>query len=239
MTLWDDYCNPIQDQGNCGSCTAFGITGIAELRAFIKYGVLPKLSEKDLFACSGGTCARGNTMEAAFARAMRGIPVYECCPYVDKDTMCGEGRCENWWENAIKILNPTKLETNKEIDNAIDEGGAVATLAVYESFTHYKKRIYTGPTGPYDPLVGYHCIGITGMDIDNNADRIRNSWNTTWGEEGKGWITRGICGLKYYVFDVSNDVEPDEEPDGFEYNPALIAIIIIIIIAIIAYAVTR
>jgi len=226
-------CQPIQDQGNCGSCTAFGITGIAELRAFLKYGTPIKLSEKDLFFCSGGKCAQGNTMDAAFARAMRGIPVYECCPYEDKDALCGQDRCEEWWSNAIKVLDPELIIDDTEIDIEIDGGGIVGTMAVYESFTYLVgDDVYTGPTGIFDPLLGYHCIGIVGRTGDG-ADILRNSWATDWGNEGYCKITRKCSGLEYWRLDISNEVEPDDGPepdDGLPVNPLILAIIVIVII---------
>lgn len=233
MSDYRGYCQPIQDQGNCGGCTAYGTVGITELRDFLKYGVLKKYSETDLFACSGGTCSQGNTMEATFARAMRGIPLEVCRPTVNVDTRCGEGRCEEWWINAIKILNPRKLTTKEEIDEAIDSGGVVATLEVHESFTHITEGIYTGPTGSFDPLLGYHCIGIVGRTEDG-ADLLRNSWNLDWGEGGYCWIKRGVSELEYYVFDVSDEVEADE-PDEEPVIPSILPIIFIIVIAVFAF----
>jgi len=232
MSDYRGYCQPIQDQGNCGSCTAYGSCGITELRGHLKYGALAKLSETDLFACSGGTCARGNTVEATFNRAMRGVPLYDCRPSVDHDTDCGDGRCPDWWINAIKIVSPRQLATDAEINAAIDAGGVVATMAVPESFTHYTGGHYTGQLGPHDPVLGYHMIGIVGRD-DDGFDLLRNSWNVDWGEDGYCWIQRGVCELEYYVFDVSDDVEPEEpQPEPEPVNWGLIALLAIIVIAV-------
>ncbi|AQK92748.1 Core-2/I-branching beta-16-N-acetylglucosaminyltransferase family protein [Zea mays] len=64
---WSTYgaVTPIQDQGDCGSCWAFGVTGLIEAAHFIRNKELIKLSEQHLidgnnlrnFGCKHGSCS--------------------------------------------------------------------------------------------------------------------------------------------------------------------------------------
>lgn len=48
-----NYVNPIQDQGNCGSCWAFAAAAAMESAHAIFQGSLYKLSEQNLVSCAG------------------------------------------------------------------------------------------------------------------------------------------------------------------------------------------
>lgn len=51
---WTAYgvVNPVQDQGNCGSCYAFATVAVLESNYAIAHGVLYKLSEQQIVDCS-------------------------------------------------------------------------------------------------------------------------------------------------------------------------------------------
>ena len=55
----DGYCNPIQDQGNCGSCWAFAAVAVMESSHAIFQGSLYKLSEQQLVSCAGSRWGNG------------------------------------------------------------------------------------------------------------------------------------------------------------------------------------
>jgi len=191
---WTKYCSPIQDQGNCGSCSAFGTTGIMEAVIRIKDQNPTedvKLSESDLLLCSGGTCELGNTMENTFAKAMRGVATEKCQPYQVWYRYCGDGRCDNWWLTGKKINGWQPITDKAQIKKILDTiGPLVSTMTVHESFLHYQSGVYHN-LGSQDAEVGGHAIGIVGYDDSLGAWRLRNSWNTGWGEQGYCWIAYG------------------------------------------------
>ena len=87
-----DWTTAIRDQGNCGSCVAFGTVGAIESRLEIVHnnpGLSPDLSEAHLFFCGGGQCDTGWWPSAAMNYARdTGIADEACYPYADYDQPC-------------------------------------------------------------------------------------------------------------------------------------------------------
>lgn len=184
---WRAYCSPIRDQGQCGSCSVFGTIGSWEANQKIKKNENIDLSERDLFACSFGTCEGGNTMDNVLKRGLKGVATEKCCPYVPKTSYCGEGRCYKWWETGYKLNSWETIEDIKEMKKRLSLKTLVGVMAVHESFLHYKEGVYHS-LGEEDQLVGYHCISIVGFDDDKEAWLLRNSWSEDWGMKGYCWI---------------------------------------------------
>ena len=225
---WTALAEPIQDQGQCSSCTSFGLVGVMEALYFQKYGKQVKLSERDLFFCSGGKCEEGNTMEAPLDHARdEGVATGECCPYGDvadgRDRDCGEGRCGEWWVEGVKIASWVKLNKQAEIDAAIREGPLFMSMAVPQSFMNYVGGVFHS-LGVFDPIVGYHAIGCFGKDFDNRWIEVRNSWGPQgWGEESlskhipgeRGWFRAQAddeaLELEYYKVVINGPI-PEPEP---------------------------
>ena len=227
---WSALAEPIQDQGECGSCTAFGLTGVIEALYLQKYGKRVKLSERDLFFCSGGSCGRGNTMEAPLARAQEsGIATDGCCPYGDvvagRDHSCGDGRCGEWWKDGVKIASWSRLDTPADIDAAIRAGPVFMSMAVPQSFMNYRGGIYHS-LGLFDAIAGYHAIGCFGKNFEEGWIEGRNSWGASeWGEESvsnhipgeEGWFRvksdDPALELDFYKVVVNGPIpEPDPSP---------------------------
>ena len=205
------YCPPIRDQGNCGSCTAFGTIGAWETLLRI-IGNNVDLSEADLFFCSGGTCETGNYMWRVLERAKIGVATEECCPYEPRTKRCGEDRCEKWWETGYKIANWKEITNVEEMKQLVP---LVGVMEVHESFLHYKGGVYHS-LGPADRIVGYHCVSIVGWDDEKGAWLVRNSWGTGWGEKGYAWVKYGdskIDQVMYKLFLSSKKPDPkDDKP---------------------------
>ena len=93
-----NYVTPIRNQGNCGSCWAFGsIAGLesATLLAEKTPGVNLNLSEQVLLSCSGGgSCENGGYIVTNFFQST-GVPFEYCDPYSATDGYCG---------NLLKLL---------------------------------------------------------------------------------------------------------------------------------------
>ena len=206
-------CTPIRDQANCGSCTAFGTLGAWEELL----GGKIDLSERHLFFCAGGGCNSGNTPEATFAQALKGVCLEECLPYgtasIGIDSACENGICSEWWTNGKKLASWMSITDIKEMKDLLDQGIALpTTMTVHQSFMNYVSGVYHS-LGASDPIVGYHMICTVGYDDEKGAWLIRNSWGIGWGEAGYVWIKYGDSEIDstMYQLVLSND-QPDPTP---------------------------
>ena len=227
---WTYLAQPIQDQGQCGSCVAFGLTGVMEALYKQKYGKDVKLSERDLFFCSGGKCEQGNTMEAPLDHAEDvGVATEDCLPYGDTingvNHDCGDGRCGEWWVSGIKIASWRKLAP-AEIDEAIRRGPLFMSMAVPQSFMNYAGGIYHS-LGLFDSIVGYHAIGCFGKNFEDGWIEGRNSWGATeWGEESvsnhipgeEGWFRAKqddpALELEFYEVEINGQIPEPKPPES-------------------------
>jgi hypothetical protein len=195
---------------------------------FQKYGIHIKLSERDVFVCSGGSCDQGNTMEAPFDYARDvGVATEECCPYGDTingaDHSCGDGKCGTWWVDGVKIASWWKLTNQTEIDTAIREGPVCMSMAVPQSFMNYAGGVYHS-LGAFDPIKGYHAIGCFGKNFTEGWIELRNSWGAQgWGEKSlsdhitgeEGWARvkadDAALELEYYKVIINGPI-PEPQP---------------------------
>jgi len=207
----------VRDQGDCGSCTAFGTIGAWEalIRIQAKDTTLDvDLSESDLFSCSGGKCDEGNTVENVLNRALYGVCLESCLPYRPVDRPCGEGRCGEWWKSGKKLKQWLPIDAPEVMKSLLDGRGPLAgTMAVHQSFFNYVEGVYHS-LGVMDPIVGYHMIAIVGYDDSIGAWLIRNSWGTEWGMDGYCWVRYGDSRIDEEMYSLEPDgpIEPEPSP---------------------------
>jgi C1A family cysteine protease len=223
---WENYCSPIQDQGDCGSCTAFGTIGTWEplIRLLENNSSYPiDLSERDLLACSGGSCGNGNTMSNTLNWALKGICLESCCPYDATDHSCGEGRCEKWWLTGKKLKSWRSVVGVSEMKSLLDVGPLVSTMMVHQSFMNYVSGVYHS-LGNQDQILGGHCVAIVGYDDVKGAWLLRNSWGAGWGMSGYCWIQYGdsLIDTVMYLLEPDGVIpEPGPSPSPCSFGNAI------------------
>jgi len=79
----------------------------------------------------------------------------------------------------------------------VSHGPLSVSFEVYNDFMNYKSGIYhhTGLTNRFSPFeITNHAVLLVGYGTDNGAPywTVKNSWGTTWGEEGYFRIRRGF-----------------------------------------------
>lgn len=218
---WSSLAQPIQDQLYCGSCLAFGVTGVWEIRHRQVYNEEIKLSEQHLFTCSGGLCSEGNTVMAVMEQALCGVALEQDLPYKQgsgKDFTCREGIKDGWYTRAKKLSDWYTISDKTVMRRLIAMMPLVAVMAVHQSFLNYGGGVYHS-LGEADPVKGYHCIGCLGADDDLVAWLLRNSWGTDWGESGYCWIQYGDSQIDDTMYIVVPSQEPVPNP-GPEPSPS-------------------
>ncbi len=208
---WRSFCSPIRDQGNCGSCTAFGTIGAWEPAMRITFAKDMDLSERDLFFCSGGFCDLGNMMEPVLTTAVGGIASEADCPYIPVDCACGSGKATDWTTRGAKLTSWKGVTDPAEMKTLLDKTPLVGVMDVHESFLHYQGGVYHS-LGAEDPVVGGHCIAIVGYDEAKGAWLLRNSWGLDWGEAGYGWIQYGDSAIDQIMYSLEICVDPPAPP---------------------------
>lgn len=181
--------NPIQDQGQCGSCWAFSATQSIESIYAIKTGTLIKLSEQNIVDCVV-SCAgcEGGSMDYAFEylkRFQKGYQEYlSNYPYTAVD-----GRCAYSQSKSVQVLNDYHdVSQGDEVALAVDvqKHGpiAVGIDASNWGFQLYTRGIYDDPN--CNPRNVDHGVGLIGYGSENGVNYwiVRNSWTRSWGEEG-------------------------------------------------------
>jgi len=216
-TSWDwrtkGVVNPIQNQGQCGSCWTFSTIAAIESALAIKSGKLQKLSEQEVVDCSHGcvledgqqVCnqgCNGGWMWSALTDIISwgGEELETVYPYTAET-----GTCKKTKANTIDpIANYTCLSGPNKANETNMASFLVANGPLSIAMDAGILQSYS--SGIIDPTAGEcsttsldHAILIVGYGVEGTKPFwiVRNSWGTSWGEEGYFRIIRGkgACGL--------------------------------------------
>lgn len=190
--------NPIKDQGQCGSCWAFSAIQAVESAVALKTGTLYNLSEQQLvdcddmdFGCSGGW------MDNAFSwiNQNNGLCSEDDYPYVSGNSGMSD-KCLttcNLKPNT-KVLLHVDIPVNSDeslMDVLSLQPVSVAIEADQTGFQFYSSGVFTGTCG----TVLDHGVGLVGYGVNTTSNLsyyiLRNSWGTSWGDNGYMYIGRG------------------------------------------------
>jgi C1A family cysteine protease len=190
------YCPPVYDQGNLGSCTANAAAAMSQF-LMIKHGLgdyMPsrlalywwnRFQEKTVNQDSGASL-----YDAMNTLVKYGVPHENLWPYIT--------------EGNRFIVKPTKDVWSDGYWHSIDKGMSVVQnltvmktclaqgypfmfgFLVYQSFeSEVVARTGIMPMPGYrDAVLGGHAVMAVGYDDSMGMFKIRNSWGNTWGLNG-------------------------------------------------------
>jgi len=194
---------PVKNQGQCGSCWAFSATGLLEGFNFINKGELVSFSEQQIVDCDTNQnegCNGGWPYLAVEYAAENGIETESDYPYTAKD-----GKCKFQKSKAVKVANgysfvPTA--SAHELKAALAKGPvAVLIEADQQAFQFYSSGVITKGCGA-DLNHAVLAVGY-GKFEGHEAFVVKNSWGTSWGQDGYVLIGtsqkenkgKGVCGI--------------------------------------------
>jgi len=183
-----------KDQGDCGSCWAFGSVAAVESSFAIaaKRNVQP-LSEQALLDCAGIPnfgCSGGRVVSALrhMAREKNGVFLLSAYPYVAKKGGCAASKLSKYGY----VGNVTALaKSDAALMAAIHATGPIAVSLNANALQSYESGVI--PASECPPNKGAnHVVSVVGWGSQPDDSRakgkidywiIRNSWAADWGEE--------------------------------------------------------
>ncbi len=193
---WADYggVTPVKDQGNCGSCWAFGTHGAFEGSYAILNKVQINSSEQDTLDCSGaGDCGGGWWAYDYLVKT--GSAEEANYPYHAVKETCQSAavrpyKATVWGYVNSRVAVPSVAELKKALCKYGPLGVAVA---VTPAFKAYKSGVFNESSS----ADVNHAVTLIGWDDSKQAWRIKNSWGIGWGESGYMWIAYGCNQIGY------------------------------------------
>jgi C1A family cysteine protease len=202
-----EFCSPIVNQGELGSCTANAASGIVEYfqnKAFGTYTPVSRLfvykATRNLMKMKGDSGAYIRSTMGALA--LFGAPPEKYLEYdIERFDIEPPAFCYSFAQNyqAIKYfrLDEQKL-TETEILASIKQTLNQNVPAMF-GFTVYSSiNRAIGGKIPFperaDTVLGGHAVAAIGYDdsmkigSSTGAFIIRNSWGTEWGDKGYGYL---------------------------------------------------
>lgn len=205
----------VRNQGQCGSCWAFGAAGALSHRHCLK-GNKVQLSEQNLVDCSNfpNMGCNGGMMWATWSWIQKhGLVTEECMPYYSGENGTDTRGCLSTCEDKTPITKRYACATNdydhtQGKDNIAREiktnGATELAFTVYEDFINYASGIYVyDPATSGNKLGGHAVIAIGyGHDEETGIDYwiCQNSWRTTWGDKGYFKIRAGDVGSSDQIY---------------------------------------
>jgi len=195
----------VVNQGQCGSCWAFGATASLEAIIAIKRGVQVKLSEQQLVDCvilSSG-CNGGLASNALFYASLNDICHANQYGYVARQGDCRSEKCDvskKMAEKRIDSVNDlTPYDMGALHKAAAQQVVSVSVQANEHVFQFYRKGIIDADC--HDSV--NHAVAAVGYGVEDGKKYwiLKNSWGPNWGDKGYLRILRedgfkaGMCGI--------------------------------------------
>jgi len=213
---------PVKNQGNCGACWTFATMGSIESTWKKNFGTGDvDLSEDNLNNCHGFDwlpCDGGNLYMSAAYLSRKSGPVLESQdPYTATSNSCPTGLLEASYIGDIRFLpKDTSL-----IKQAIINYGALYTNMRWEDsyYNSGNKTYYYSESNPTN-----HAVLLIGWD-DNKVTNggtgawiIKNSWGTSWGENGFFYISYNDAKVNSLVGYLPTKLNYDEDVVLYFYD---------------------
>lgn len=197
---WD--VTPVKDQGSCGSCWAFGTIGAIEAVHKHSTGKEVILAEQQLVDCSGQNCGGGSQEHAMSYLANGDIYTESSYPYTAKN-----GNCKSGTASGVRISGyKSTAKSDSALASALQDNALTVSIKVDSKFRSYKSGVASGMATPCG-----HNHAVTLTAFDDTTMKIKNSWGTSFGENGYIRFKRTTSGCGAWGIFTKGGVMPQGE----------------------------
>ena len=192
---------PVKNQGQCGSCYSFSVSGAVEAAYFLKKHSLKSFSESQIVDCAGAYltfgCHGGEPAMAMEYVKKNGATTESLYPYVPKKENC-------YYRSSMMVTGVSEVylvEPGQEhLLGAVVGRPISAAVWAGKSWQHYRGGIYNDYSDCKPLGLLNHAVLVVGYGSSNGEEYwlVKNSWGTAWGEKGYIRLIRtktgpGIC----------------------------------------------
>jgi cathepsin L len=210
LSAWDwrtqGKVTPPKQQG-CGDCWAFATTAQIESAFLIAGWSQSDLAEQEILDCSGaGDCSGGRRWDAlpwATTTTIENEPVYAYQGGV-------KGVCHPGLAGSHRLLSAGWIDSSGNVPSTATLKSALCQYGPISVGIYATAAMQSyGPGGQVfneqnNGNGTNHAIVIIGWNDAKQAWLIKNSWGTSWGDGGFGWIHYGSNNIgRYPVFAVA------------------------------------
>lgn len=194
------YTTPVKDQGYCGSCWAFSATEQIESDNMRVYGSSYILAPQQITSCdpqSGGCNGGWPYWAMEYVMSVKGQEEETSYPYTSGADM-NTGICKYDPSKAVATISAYYIISDKDIEtnmaSYVQSTGPLSVCVDASKWSTYRGGVMSVCGKSID-----HAVQAVGVNTDDGYWKIRNSWGTSWGEDGYIRIAYGqnTCGVTY------------------------------------------
>ena len=202
--------SPVKNQAKCASCTAFANMAIIEICFRKVTGKMVTLGEQQFIDCARGYQDAAGCAGAMFhtylkwSESRKTLATEQRMPYKSANSTCPSPRPVSTVGATVGKVYYTYSGTEDLLRELVAEYSTAAAglwfnAASLKNFGSYKGGdIFDGCVPGDDNMVG-HAMAVVGYGTEDGTDYwlMKNSWGTSWGEDGFIKMVRGkgACSL--------------------------------------------
>jgi Papain family cysteine protease len=189
---------PVRDQGGRGTCLAFAVTAVHEQARRRRRGAWDEsLGEEILYwACKqldGDGTAGTSPSSVGYVLRLNGQSAGELWPYNgNREETSADYTPPAEAFDESRMRRATLRATSRGLDDLrarVDDGHAIVLgLEMWEGFFAAPGGVLAAPSA-MDLIGEGHAVALVGYDDRAQSLLIRNSWGSSWGQYGHGWLS--------------------------------------------------